>query len=564
MTQSVSEQESVFAGFHYDEHSASIMDSDGRAIKLRPQTVDVFKVLAESPDQLVTRERLLSSVWSGVKVTDDSLTKCISEIRKAIGDKNHDVLQTVPKRGYVLVSGTPSPAHSKKNKNTNLKQSKWSLLANSNITLIAAAVCFLLAGLFIFQRSNWHSDTTIEQPSIAVIPFSSNASEARWRRMAEGFGSNILAEFARNDWLRVYQIKSHDELQRYIDDGNAIQFVLDGTFQGIDETLRVTAKLQDTFSKEIVWSGHWKQPVDDLFLVQDEIVARIGNSMGSAWSGVLAQHSLQRARRRPTENLSAYEFYLLGNEHKHRFNEDDYKLAIRYLEKAVAIDPTFGKAWASLAIVHALRTDPTNSEKGRHVILEDRLYATRKAIEADPEDPDVMIQLSWLTHHQGDSAESERALRNAVNAAPNNADLLAQAAWAGPERADVGVDAVQWAKRAIELNPGHPSWYLTGLLTAAFHAEDYQLVLAVADRAPETLARFTYEAAAAIQVDDDKRARAVVKKIMKLNPGFSIDTYDKTDPIRNSKVREKFQVALRKAGVPQFTLEPASKIKTAG
>lgn len=564
MKQSGLEKNSLFAGYRYDTNSASIVDSAGHSLNLRPQTVDVFKVLAETPDQLVTRDSLLNAVWSGVHVTDDSLTKCISEIRKAIGDQDHEVLRTVPKRGYILVKDSQPPNRSSVTETTGSERSRLYVRIGENIGLITVTLCLLLGLLFWVQSNNRYGGPTDRQPSIAVMPFSTITDEGRWHRMAEGLGSNLLAELARNDWLRVYQFQDGDKLQSHIDDAYPVEFVLDGTFHGEDDTLRVTAKLKNISSNEIVWSGHWQQPVDNLFSVQDEILSKIGNSIGSAWSGVLAKHSLQKARRRPTESLSAYELYLLGNEHKHRFNEDDYQLAIGYLEQAVAVDPAFGKAWASLAIVHALRTDPTSSEGGRLAILEDRLRATRKAIEADPEDPDVLIQLSWLAHHQGDSAGSERALRSAVKSAPNNADLLAQAAWAGPERADVAVDAVLWAKRAIELNPGHPSWYLTGLLTAAFHAGDYKLVLDVADRAPETLGRLTYEAAAAAHVDDGARARDVANKILKLNPGFSVETYNKTDPIRNSSVREKFQAGLRKAGLPQLAQQPKVKIMATG
>ena len=332
MKQSSLHNNSVFAGFLYDKDSASVVDRAGHPLKLRPQTVDVFRVLAESPDQLVTRERLFNTVWSDIHVTDDSLTKCISEIRKAIGDEKHEVLRTVPKRGYILVKdsqSTDSPVvtgHTKSNRFCRY------LPLRKNILLIFVTSCFLVALLLFFQPDNWQGGALDGQPSIAVIPFSTLSDEGRWRRMAEGLSSNLLAELARNEWLRVYQFQNGDQWQQYSEDGNAIQFLLDGTFQGEDETIRVTAKLRNVSSKEVVWSGHWKQPVLDLFSVQDEILAKIGNSMGSAWSGVLAQHSLENARRRPTESLSAYELYLLGNEHKHRFNEDDYKLAIDYLE----------------------------------------------------------------------------------------------------------------------------------------------------------------------------------------------------------------------------------------
>ena len=575
-----------FAGCSYDARSAQIINTEGQSIGLRPQSVNVFRYLSSRPDELVSRDDLLEQVWPNVHVTDDSLTKCVSEIRKALGAGAHNVLRTVPKRGYILVAdratntedvsssgsftgtpqGTSTDALSREGFYFWGKNSVGApgRRFKSRFPVWAMATSVLVALVLLVATGNKQKETGVGNPAIAVMPFSTATPQPRWQRLANALGSDLLAELARNEWLRVYQLKDDAELQELLKTGVQIRFVLDGTLHGEAENLRVTAKLTDALSREVIWSGHWQKPVSSIFSIQDDIIGRTGASMGSAWSGVMARHALAQARRRPTESLTAYELYLLGNEHKHKFNEDDYKLAVNYLEQAVAIDKEFGKAWASLAIVHALRTDPTNTEAGRNAILQDRLRATRYAIDADPADPDVLIQLSWLEHFQGNPDASESALRAAVDAAPNNADLLAQAAWAGPERADVANDAVQWAQRAIELNPGHPTWYLTGLLTAAFHAGKYQLVLDVASRAPETLGRLTYEAAAAVHLDHTQRVQEVVGKILDLNPGFSIDTYHQTDPIMNDRVRQQFQSGLSKAGLPRNTPTKSRKIKISG
>ena len=71
-------------------------------IKLRPKTFQVMRYLTEHHGRLVTREELLQAVWSDVAVTDESITKCIAEIRKALADESQEIIRTVTKRGFLI------------------------------------------------------------------------------------------------------------------------------------------------------------------------------------------------------------------------------------------------------------------------------------------------------------------------------------------------------------------------------------------------------------------------------------------------------------------------------
>ncbi|WP_152912481.1 winged helix-turn-helix domain-containing protein [Candidatus Rhodobacter oscarellae] len=86
----------------YSPSSKLLTDSAGKEIRLRAKSVSVFEFLFANAGRLIPREEIIDQVWSGLEVTDDSLTQCISEIRKAIGDTKHSALQTVSKRGYKL------------------------------------------------------------------------------------------------------------------------------------------------------------------------------------------------------------------------------------------------------------------------------------------------------------------------------------------------------------------------------------------------------------------------------------------------------------------------------
>lgn len=74
---------------------------DGTETRLRPKTLDLLTLLLRSPGRLVTRAEILDAVWQDVNVTDDSITQCVVEIRRALGEEA-GLLKTVPRRGYLL------------------------------------------------------------------------------------------------------------------------------------------------------------------------------------------------------------------------------------------------------------------------------------------------------------------------------------------------------------------------------------------------------------------------------------------------------------------------------
>jgi len=85
-------------------------------IKLRPKSFQVILYLLEHHGRLVTREELLQAIWGDVVVTDESITKCIAEIRKALGDESQEIIRTVTRRGFLfeaqvrLVGSSPEAA----------------------------------------------------------------------------------------------------------------------------------------------------------------------------------------------------------------------------------------------------------------------------------------------------------------------------------------------------------------------------------------------------------------------------------------------------------------------
>src|SRR4051812_1562186 len=90
-----------------DFRREEVRGRDGARIELRPRAFGVLKRLAAADGALVTKDELLADCWPGVIVTEDSLTQCISEIRRALGEGGRELIRTVPRRGYALVHPRP-------------------------------------------------------------------------------------------------------------------------------------------------------------------------------------------------------------------------------------------------------------------------------------------------------------------------------------------------------------------------------------------------------------------------------------------------------------------------
>ena len=97
------DQKIAIKGFVADFVGETLRDGSGKPVELRSQAFAVLRHLAENANRLISKSELMQAVWPGLAVTDDSLVQCVHEIRRALGDDQHAILKTIPRRGYRLV-----------------------------------------------------------------------------------------------------------------------------------------------------------------------------------------------------------------------------------------------------------------------------------------------------------------------------------------------------------------------------------------------------------------------------------------------------------------------------
>lgn len=499
-------------GYQFAPLDGSLTPTRGEGVTLRPQTSTVLRVLCEKRGEIVSRNDLIAEVWPTTSVTDDSVTQCIREIRSALGPEGHRLVRTFPKRGYMLEAAEGVIAKPK-------PKSRYPLFFGSTLGIVIL-VSLTFAG-FMWQIP---PDRYV-QPKIAIQPFQDIYQTEKWSRIGAGLANELAATLARNDWLEVRQVYQNSEQFSHED------YILTGTISATSDSIRLTAKLSEGVEGHILWSEVWTGSANDIFDIQSDLLEKVEATISSEWTGVIAQDRMEKVSASPA-SLGAFDLYLRAIEQKHLFTHEALVRSQRYLEQALELDPDYARAWTALAVVHLLQMEgaPTLDDFSSH--LQARITATEKAIELAPNDPETLIQATFIYSREGNHKAAETALRRAVEVGQNNPDILALAAWGGARRVPVGADAIGWARRAFDLNPTPPRWYNAALATAAYYAKDYGLADEFYSKAPPmTEVLYRHAAACAIQGKLKKATALLTRAKNKLPAGLSIADLERADGI---------------------------------
>lgn len=502
-----------FGGFTFQPETATLVDANGQVVALRAQTLDLFLTLSTRPNQLYSREELVETLWPDAMVTDASLTQCVAELRKALGDTKKQILITVPRRGYRLVPDELGP------ETVSLVAAVKSspLFYKTTIAAVCAALLMIVGvadmrsggekgaeAVKLSQAGLYQPATNLAdgKPAIAINLFKNLSGSERLSRLAEGITSDLVAATATAHWLQVFRIDDIDETSLINDEQYDLKLLLDGTIQQLGEQLVVTASVLDLESRRVLWSERWEDDKSAFFDIQLRILERIDNALSTVWTGIVFERKLHLARQHPTENLDAYDHFVLAAAHKHSFSQQDYQIAETHLRSALTIDPEFGKAWALLSMVHAIQSATAPSLAQSLSYSKQRLLAAKRALVYAPNDSDSLMAQSFVYGWQGDFEEATRMARKAIELAPNNSDLLATIAWDSARRTHLAEEGVKWAQRAISLHHRPPSWYQTALGVAAFNAGDFKLAInALQDNPSRAVYTNRYYLALALALD---------------------------------------------------------------
>jgi adenylate cyclase len=458
-----------FRGFAFDPTRGVISRPCGDDIRLRPQSADVLQYLLDRAQRVVGREEILQAIWPDVVVTEQSITQCISDIRRALGTVAPELLRALPKRGYILstevrreVSGPPLP----------------------------------------------------DKPSIVVLAFANMSGDPQQEYFSDGIAQDIITELSRSRFLFViarnssfaYKGRALDVQQVARELG--VRYVLDGSVRRSGERLRIVAQLIDVDSSNHIWGERYDCYSADVFDVQDEITAAVVRAIRPA----VAEAEYRRVRHKPPESLRAWEAYQRGLWHMGR----DTSQARAFFSQAVTLDATLAPAYAATAM--AWLRDGVGF--GTRTVSESVRFAiewARKCIEIDATEADAHAVLAWAGAITGNLDESGSAARLALEINPNSpwANCVAGAHLVFGGQPQQGREALLTALRLSPCDAMNPAIY--GLLTASYYFEhEYQRAIEAGRRAvslfPNHATVYRYLAASLGQVGLGQEGCAILEK----------------------------------------------------
>ena len=393
--------------------------------------------------------------------------------------------------------------------------------------------------------------TTSKKPSIAVLPLANMSGDPEQDFFADGLTEDIITELSRfHDLLVISRNSTFVYRGKAVNVQNvarefAVDYVLEGSVRKAGGRVRVTVQLIDAETDRHIWAERYDRDLEDIFAIQDEMTRAIVATL----PGRVEAATHDRAKRKPTDNMAAYECVLAAKVLHHRSNRDDNAQAQHLLDRALALDPNYAHAHAWKACVLG-QTWVYNWCADRETTFQQVARELEITLGLDDNDSDVHRILAALhlnrDNHDKAAYHQERAL--ALN--PNYDLVVVQQGelltWLG--QPDEGID---WIKKAMRLNPYHPERFWSHLGRACYSAEKYA-------EAADAFSRITrpdhthhaFLAATFAQMGNAVAAAAHAAEVLKREPAFSVAGHLTTQHYKREADRSRYETGLLKAGLP--------------
>lgn len=388
------------------------------------------------------------------------------------------------------------------------------------------------------------------KPAIAVLPFDNMSGEAEQEFFTDGITEDIITELSRFRELFVISRNSSFKYKgQKVDVAKfarelGVQYVVEGSVRKAGKRVRVTAQLIDAETDRHVWAERYDRDLEDIFAIQDEVTTAIVATL----PGRVEAAARDRAARKPTDNMAAYELVLAGKLLHHRSNREDNLRAQDMLERAIALDPNYAHAHAWRACVLGQRWGYNWCEE-RSVLQPMVIQELETALALDANDSDVhrifaAVNLIYENFEQC-LYHQQRAL--ALN--PNDDLIVVQQGeiltWCGQAQ-----EGIEWIRKAMRLNPYHPERFWGHLARANFVAGTYGEALDAARRVTTPDAPlFALIAACQVRLGKLDAAKTCIADMRSKWPAFGFADLVATLHYRHAADRERHLETLALAGL---------------
>ena len=499
-------------------------------IAVEPQVFDLLVYLVQNRERVVTKDDLLDAVWKGRFVSESNLTTRINAARKAIGDSGEQqrLIRTVARKGFRFVGLVTSAAENARDAPTSTAPTGMPL-------------------------------PLPDKPSIAVLPFQNMSGDPEQEYFADGMADEIITALSRFPSLFViarnssftYKGRAVDVKQVARELG--VRYVLEGSVRKAGNRVRFTGQLIDATTGGNIWADRFDGALEDVFELQEQVTARLVGAIEPR----LQRAEIERAGRKPTESLDAYDYFLRGMASFHLHNRDSLLEAVRLFARATELDRNYASPYGMASWSGALR----NSHGwmvDRESEIADAVRLAHRAVALGKDDPTALwsggLSLAYLAKEvEAGAAYIDRAL--VLN--PNSSASWNASGWVHMYLGEYA-SAIEHFERAMRLSPLDPLTYFasTGMAFAHAFAGRYDEAISWATKAlheqPNWATALRVAAMANALSDRMVEARAAMACLREVDPALRLGNVDRVaPPLRRAEDRVRFLESLRKAGLPE-------------
>jgi TolB-like protein len=509
----------------------------GQVVAVGPQVFDLLLLFVNNPDRVVSKDELLKAVWGDRIVSESTITSHINAVRKAIGDTGEEqrLVRTVARKGYRFVGQINGDLTGQARQP---EDDERPTAAQKPIPSPALALP--------------------EKPSITVLPFQNLSGDPEQEYFADGVVEDIIAALSRLRWLFViarnssFTYKGQTVDARGVGQALGVRYVLEGSVRKSGNKLRITGQLIDATSGTHIWAERFEGLLDDIFELQDQIT----ESVVGAIAPQLERAEIERAKRKPTESLDAYDYYLRAMAKLHSGSREAIEQALPMFYQAIELDGEFASAYGMAAWCHFWRK-LNGWMVDRPAEIAEGVRLARLAVALGRDDAVALTRGGHALAHLAGEVDGGIALLDRARLLnPNLAP-----AWflGGILRALRGETdaAIEHLNHAVRLSPLDPEMFRmqVGMALAHFFAGHFDAAAAWADKAlgnlPSLLVAAALVAASHALGGRMDKANLAMQRLQALDPSLRLCGLKDWLPIQRPEDFARFVDGLRLAGLPE-------------
>lgn len=396
------------------------------------------------------------------------------------------------------------------------------------------------------------------RPSIAVMPFANLSNDPEQEYFADGMVDDIIVALSRFSWLTVIArnstlgYKGRVVDARHVCQELGVRYILEGSVRKSGDQLRISGQLIDAKTDGTIWADRFDGRLQNVFELQDQVASKAVSAIGPK----LEQVEIERARKKPTENLDAYDHYLRGVAELNRWTRDGNREALKHFYRAIELDRRFAAAYGQAARTLSQRfAGNWSMDEAQERAETDGLAAL--AVEFGRDDPVALSAAGIaIAYVNGRNREGGDLVDRALSLNPNLPHAWALSGWIKAWTGDAE-EAIVRVNRAMTLNPMDPYTPSMKRIIAMAHfiAGRYEQAMENAKdaaRMPQaTLIAIATVASSAMHLGRHDEGKEAMAALLKIAPEIRATNLRSKLP----KLREvdfvKFAEGLRLAGLPE-------------